>query len=72
MVLYQLCQERTLHCMVNKLLLRYDTISISINLLQDVINNVVYVLILSLPVEHLEKSHDNPVDLIIVDRSTTV
>ena len=72
MVLYQLCQERTLHCMVNKLLLRYDTISISINLLQDVINNVVYVLILCLPVEHLEKSHDNPVDLIIVDRSTTV
>ena len=72
MVLYKLFQERTLHCMVNKLLLRYDTISISINLLQDVINNVVYVLILCLTVEHLEKSHNNPVDLVIVNRSTSV
>ena len=72
MVLYELCQERTLHCMVNKLLLRNDTISVSVNLLQDVIHNVVNVLILSLTVEHLEKSHNYPVDLVIVNRSTSV
>ena len=58
--------------MVYKLLLRNDTISVSVNLLQDVIHNVVNVLILSLTVEHLEKSHNNPVDLVIVNRSTSV
>ena len=72
MVLYQLCQERTLHCVVNELLLRYDTISVSVNLLQDVINNVVNVLLLSLAVEHLEKSHHHPIDLVIINRPPSV
>ena len=58
--------------MVNKLILRNDSISVSVNLLQDVIHNVVNVLILGLTVEHLEKSHNNPVDLVIVNRSTSV
>ena len=71
-VLYQLRQEGALHGVMDKLLLGYDSVTVSVNLLQDVIHNVVNVLLLGLPVEHLEKSHHNPVDLVIINRSTSV
>ena len=72
MVLYQLCQEGTLHGVVDELLLRDDAISVSINLVQDVINDVVNLLVLSLAVEHLVESHNDPVDLVVINGSTSV
>ena len=58
--------------MMNKFLLGDDAVSIGVNLLQNVINNVVHLLILHLAVEHFDECDNNSVDLVIINRPSTI
>ena len=58
--------------MMNKFLLGDDAVSIGVNLLQNVVNNVVHLLILHLSVEHFDECDHNSVDLVIINRPSTI